>query len=68
MIQLRIEIRAEVTILIIKFERTMLFVSICLELLDHRSFIFVILFGSVVYWKTLFICVLNNKLLCFYTP
>jgi hypothetical protein len=68
MIQLRIEIRAEVTILIIKFERTMLFVSICLELLDHRSFIFVILFGSVVYWKTLFICVLNSKLLCFYTP
>jgi hypothetical protein len=62
---LRIEIGAELTTLIISFGRTMPFVSICLELLEQRSFIFVILFGSVVYWKTLFICVFSNKSLCF---
>jgi hypothetical protein len=39
-----------------------------LELLEHHSFIFVILFGCVVYWKTLFICVLSSKLLCFCIP
>jgi hypothetical protein len=60
--------RSRLTTLIIRFGRTMLFVSICLELLEHRSFVFVILFGSVVYWKTLFICVLSSKLLCFCIP
>jgi hypothetical protein len=33
MLQLRVEIRAELTTLIIRFRRTMSFVSICLELL-----------------------------------
>jgi hypothetical protein len=68
MLQLRIEIGAELTTLIIRFGRTMLFVSICLDLLDHRSFVFVILFGSVVYWKTLFTFVLSSKLLYFCIP
>jgi hypothetical protein len=68
MLQLRIEIGAELTTLIIRFRRTMSFVSICLELQEHCSFIFVILFGSVVYWKTLFICVLSSKLRYFCIP
>jgi hypothetical protein len=40
MIQLRIEIGVELTTLIISFRRTMLIVSICLELLEQRSFVF----------------------------
>jgi hypothetical protein len=68
MLQSRIEIGAELTTLIIRFRRTMSFVSICLELQEHCSFVFVILFESVVYWKTLFICVLSSKLLCFCIP
>jgi hypothetical protein len=68
MLQLRVEIRAELTILIIRFRRTMSFMSICLKVLEHRSFVFVIFFRSMVYWKTLFICVLSSKLLCFCIP
>jgi hypothetical protein len=56
-----IEIGAELTILIIRFGRMMPFVLICLDLLKAHSSIFVILFRNVVYCKTLFICVLNNK-------
>jgi hypothetical protein len=68
MLQLRVEIGAELTTLIIRFGIMLSFVSTFLELLEHHSFIFVILFGSVVYWETLFICVLSSMLLCFYKP
>jgi hypothetical protein len=68
MVQLRIEIEAELTILIIRFGRMMSFVLICLDLINAHSSIFVILFENVVYCKTPFTCVLSNKLQCFCIP
>jgi hypothetical protein len=62
MVQLRIEIGAELTILTIRFGKMMSFVLIYLDLLNARSSIFETLFGNVVYCMTLFTCVLNNKL------
>jgi hypothetical protein len=53
------------SILIIRFEKIMSFVSTFLDLLKNPSSVFVILFGVTVYCKTPCTCVLSSRLLCF---
>jgi hypothetical protein len=51
-------IEAELTILTIRFIKIMSFMLIYLDLLKARSFVFVTLFGNMVYCTTPFTCVL----------